>query len=77
MKLENTRNRSAVVTLCFALLALCLNAHARNAPRVGVLGGGSLAANANRIDAFRHGLRDLGYVEGKSIIIDQRWAGEK
>src|SRR5262252_8176466 len=29
------------------------------------------------IDAFRHGLRDLGYVEGQTIAIEYRWAEEK
>jgi putative ABC transport system substrate-binding protein len=48
-----------------------------NAPRVGFLGGGSAAANVSRIEAFRQGLRELGYVEGKNIVIDQRWAEAK
>jgi len=39
--------------------------------RVGYLGG-SLAANADRIEAFRRGLRELGYAEGKNIVIDWR-----
>jgi putative tryptophan/tyrosine transport system substrate-binding protein len=42
--------------------------------RIGLLGGASASANTGRIEAFRQGLRDLGYVEGKSIIIEQRWA---
>ena len=46
-------------------------------PRVGLLGGGSASGNANRIQAFRQGLRDLGYVEGKTIVIDQLWAEGK
>jgi putative tryptophan/tyrosine transport system substrate-binding protein len=35
-------------------------------PRIGYLGG-SAAANPHRLEAFRRGLRDLGYVEGKNI----------
>ena len=46
-------------------------------PRVGLLGGGSASGNANRIQAFRQGLRDLGYVEGKTIVIEQLWAEGK
>jgi putative ABC transport system substrate-binding protein len=46
-------------------------------PRIGFLGGGSAAANAGRVEAFRQGLRELGYVEGKNIAIEQRWAEEK
>ena len=40
-------------------------------PRIGFLGG-SLSVNAARIEAFRQGLRELGYVEGKNIVIEWR-----
>jgi putative ABC transport system substrate-binding protein len=43
-------------------------------PRVGILSAATQAVNAERIDAFKLGLRELGYVEGKSILIDYRWA---
>src|SRR5262249_46200747 len=49
----------------------------KQAPRIGLLAAGSAAAIAGRIDAFRQGLRDLGYVEGKTIVIEQRWAEGK
>ena len=42
--------------------------------RIGYVGLNSPPANAARIDAFRQGLRDLGYIEGKNIIIDWRFA---
>src|SRR5262247_2354626 len=45
--------------------------------RTGLLGGGSASAIPGRIDAFRQGLRDLGYVEGKTIVIEQMWAEGK
>ena len=35
-------------------------------PRIGYLGATSPAATAARIDAFKQGLRELGYVEGKT-----------
>ena len=41
-------------------------------PRVGYLGGASLSAIADRIEAFRQGLRELGYLEGKDIVIEYR-----
>ena len=43
-------------------------------PMVGFLGFGTASASANRVEAFREGLRELGYVEGKSINIEFRWA---
>ncbi|HEU4345183.1 MAG TPA: ABC transporter substrate-binding protein, partial [Candidatus Binatia bacterium] len=43
-------------------------------PRIGYLSGSSLSALAARIEAFRQGLSDLGYVEGKNVIIEYRYA---
>jgi putative ABC transport system substrate-binding protein len=41
----------------------------KKVPRIGYLGG---ASNPARIEAFRKGLRELGYVEGKNIAIEYR-----
>jgi putative tryptophan/tyrosine transport system substrate-binding protein len=43
-------------------------------PRIGFLGNSTAALEANLIGPFREGLRDLGYVEGKNISIEYRWA---
>ena len=40
--------------------------------RIGVLTGSSLSSQSERNEAFRQGLRELGYVEGKDILIDWR-----
>ena len=45
--------------------------------RIGFLGSGSSSAMSRRTEAFRQGLRDLGYVEGKNIIIEYRYADGK
>src|SRR4051812_9494814 len=42
--------------------------------RVGYLGQGPAASFAPRVDALRAGLLDLGYIEGKNLILDFRWA---
>ena len=42
-------------------------------PRIGFLGAASLSATSARIKAFRRGLRELGYVEGKNIVIEWRY----
>jgi putative ABC transport system substrate-binding protein len=44
------------------------------AARIGYLGLVSASWHAPRVNAFRAGLRDLGYVEGKDIVIEFRWA---
>src|SRR5436190_18794246 len=43
-------------------------------PRIGFLFVSALSSNSGRIEAFRQGLRDLGYVEGKNITIEWRSA---
>jgi putative ABC transport system substrate-binding protein len=45
--------------------------------RIGVLGHSSASASAGRIEAFRQGLRDLGYVEGKNVALEYRWSEGK
>ncbi len=46
-------------------------------PRIGYVDFVSLSVNAARIEAFRQGLRELGYVEGKNIVIEWRSAEGK
>src|SRR5436305_2539521 len=41
-------------------------------PGIGYLSPNSPSTNAFRIEAFRQGLRELGYVEGKNIVIEWR-----
>jgi putative ABC transport system substrate-binding protein len=45
--------------------------------RIGFLGPTSAAGIATRLDALRAGLRELGYVEGKNLVIEFRWAEGK
>ena len=73
------RNNITHLTLCALLLALSASAQAQQAtkvPRIGYLGGATGSSSA-RIEALRQGLRDLGYVEGKSIVIEWRYAEGK
>jgi hypothetical protein len=50
------------------------NSKQRRSRRSGYLGSDPTAAFASRVEALRAGLRDLGYVEGRNIIIEFRWA---
>jgi putative ABC transport system substrate-binding protein len=45
--------------------------------RVGFLSAGTSAALATRVEAFRQGLKELGYIEGKNIVIEYRYADVK
>ncbi len=70
---------SALSVLCALLLALSLPAEAQQTAkvhRIGFVLGGSPGADS-RVEAFRQGLRDLGYVEGKNIVIEWRFAEGK
>lgn len=68
------------VALSALLLALNFPAEAEQAkkvPRIGFLIPGSSTTYSARIDAFRQGLHDLGYVEGKDIAVEYRYAEGK
>ena len=60
----------------------CCCSHSRGAaanesPRIGYLSPTSPSVSPTRIEAFRQGLRELGYVEGKNIVIEYRYAEGK
>ena len=68
------------ILVAVVLLALGVIAEAQQAtktPQIGYLEGGPLSAHIARIEAFRQGLRELGYVEGKNIIIEWRFGDSK
>ena len=46
-------------------------------PRIAYLAATARSTNPDRFEAFRRGLRELGYVEGKNIIIEWRFADGK
>src|SRR5262245_20856200 len=66
--------------LSVMLFALCSSAEAQQmgkVHRIGFLSGQSLSTISTRTEAFRQGLRELGYVEGKNIVIEWRFAEGK
>ena len=67
----------AVCLLTTALLSIAPFASAqqpKKVPRIGVLAQSSALFLSTHFEAFREGLRELGYVEGKSIVIEYRYA---
>jgi putative ABC transport system substrate-binding protein len=65
---------------CLAVAAMVstLSASARAQPaKIGFLGGPLPSAVSARIEALRQRLRELGYIEGKNIIIEYRYAEDK
>jgi hypothetical protein len=49
----------------------------KRVPRIGYLSGSSPSTSPDRRKAFQQGLRELGYVEGKNIVIEYRYAEGK
>jgi putative ABC transport system substrate-binding protein len=76
--LRNGLTLTLVLTLALASLAAPLAADAQQTgkvPRIGILAPGD--SRGSGVDAFRGGLRDLGYIEGQNVVIDYRYAGWK
>ena len=75
---RNLMRRNVIrLTLCAMLFALCLSALAQQptkTARIGYLSVLSPASDSARIEAFRQGLRELRYVDGKNIDIESRYA---
>jgi putative ABC transport system substrate-binding protein len=67
-----TSRRAFVVSVASLLLAGCGSQEATK--RIGFLEAGSESANRHFLDSFRKGLRQLGYDEGRNVVLDVRWA---
>ncbi len=71
------RTIGLIATLVLGLLAAPLPTEAQKAtrmPKVGFLSAFSAAAQRDRVQAFRQGMSDLGYVEGQNVIVEYRYA---
>jgi putative ABC transport system substrate-binding protein len=76
-KKKDMKSKITVLALCAMLFALCVPAEAQQAkkvPRIGFISPSSSATAGPRLEAFRQGLRDLGYIDGGNIAIEARWA---
>jgi len=71
--MTSVMERRAFIGVIAVGLAVPLAAEAQQ-PRIGFVEAGALSVNRLFLDAFRQGLRELGYVEDRSILIVDRWA---
>ena len=77
--IQNRKSAGIVaLAITFAMCGAMAQAQQQaKVPRIGFLGASSASALAPRIDALRQGLRELGYIEGKKIAIEHRYAEGK
>src|SRR5512132_3050016 len=68
---------SLVVVVLLAVAVIAEAQQPKKVPRIGYLGATSRSTNPARIEAFRQGLRELGYIDGKNIVIEYRWSEAK
>src|ERR1700730_15786699 len=74
MKLTVTTFATTVALWLFAA-PLAAEAQAPiTSPRVAFLGAESAATNQHFLEAFREGMREHGYVNGKNMTLEERWA---
>ena len=73
-------SKIVVCLLTGYLLSIALFAEAqqpKKVPRIGFLSAFSSSSDRERVEAFRQGLRELGYVEGENVFVEYRYAGAK
>ena len=79
VRMNNRRKLTFALGACVAAAPLVSLAQKKPARvyRIGVLNGGSAASAASFGEELKHGLRELGYVEGKSFILERRYGEGK
>jgi putative tryptophan/tyrosine transport system substrate-binding protein len=73
-KILRMKNAIIILTLVFLSWFQPVSAQNAKAVRIGFLGPNSAASTSSRMESLRAGLRELGYVEGKNLVIESRWA---
>ena len=79
-KEKHMKKKITFLIFCAMLLALCMSAEAQQAKkifRIGFLDPSTASGTAGLLEAFRQELSKLGWIEGKNIIIEYRFAEQK
>ena len=77
---NDMKKKITVLTLCAMLLALCGSIDAQQAgkiPRIGFLDPSTASGSPVLLEAFRQELSKLGWIEGKNITVEYRFAEQK
>jgi putative tryptophan/tyrosine transport system substrate-binding protein len=73
----NTKSSIWLPSILFVTASLAQAQQAVRVPRIGYLSASSASEVSPRADAFRQGLRELGYVQGENLVIEFRYAEGK
>jgi putative tryptophan/tyrosine transport system substrate-binding protein len=76
-KIQNLKFAGVLAVLLMGCVAIAQAQQPAKIPRIGYLSALSPSAELSRLDGFRRGLRDLGYVEQKNVVIESRFAEGK
>jgi ABC-type uncharacterized transport system substrate-binding protein len=77
---KDMKRKITILAFCAMLFALCSSAQAQQIGkiyRIGVLDNSTASGNAVRLEAFWQEIRKLGWIEGKNITIEYRFAEQK
>jgi putative ABC transport system substrate-binding protein len=79
MPFDQLNRREFISLLCGATAAWPLAARAQQpgVPVIGYLNSGSPDSDTSRLTGLRHGLNESGYVEGRNLMVEYRWAGNQ
>jgi putative tryptophan/tyrosine transport system substrate-binding protein len=77
--MDHRSMKTVLLLICFALASIHIAdaQQSQKVPRIGFLVAGPATAITNRVEAFRQGLRERGYIEGKTILVEYRYADGK
>jgi putative tryptophan/tyrosine transport system substrate-binding protein len=74
---QKMKRRDFITLVGGAAVGLPRAVYSQPIPVIGMLLTGSRASSAPFLDEFHVGLGELGYVEGRNVAVEYRWAGDR